>query len=229
VLRADNHGEGGILALVALVRGKLTQAGEARALFVGVGLFGAALLYGDGMITPAISVLSAVEGLEVADARLRPTSCRSPASSCRPLRHPAPRHRRHRPRLRADHAGLVRLVIAGSGRWHRHRPPPGDPRRAVPLHAVRFFCATACRPRWCSARVVLAITGGEALYADMGHFGARRSDRLVLAGRCRRWCSTTSARARCMLEDPPARRAPFFALARRGRCCRWSSWRRWRR
>ena len=65
VLRADNRGEGGILALLALVRPR-AKAGRARALLIGLGLFGAALLYGDGVITPAISVLGAVEGISVA-------------------------------------------------------------------------------------------------------------------------------------------------------------------
>ena len=64
-MRADNEGEGGILALVALVRGR-TGGSRTGALLIAIGLFGAALLYGDGMITPAISVLSAVEGLSVA-------------------------------------------------------------------------------------------------------------------------------------------------------------------
>ena len=81
VLRADNQGEGGILALMALATPlKPTGRTRAVALLVLLGLFGAALLYGDGMITPAISVLSAVEGLSVATPGPRsPTSCRSPS------------------------------------------------------------------------------------------------------------------------------------------------------
>ena len=70
-MRADNHGEGGILALMALVPSDLPRRRRAAACCIGLGLFGAALLYGDGMITPAISVLSAVEGLEVATPALR--------------------------------------------------------------------------------------------------------------------------------------------------------------
>ena len=74
VMRADNHGEGGILALFALVHPKAPDKKSARNMFVllMLGLFGAALLYGDGMITPAISVLSAVEGLEVATHTFQP-------------------------------------------------------------------------------------------------------------------------------------------------------------
>src|SRR5438105_7403598 len=71
VMRADNRGEGGILALMSLARAR-GEAGKRRFMLVSLGLFGAALLYGDGMITPAISVLSAIEGLEVATPMFRP-------------------------------------------------------------------------------------------------------------------------------------------------------------
>ena len=100
IMRADNDGEGGIMALIALVqrRGRRSRAG-ARSLLVALGIFGASLFYGDGMITPAISVLSAVEGLEVAapgldDAR-RPDHARDPDRRCS---RPALRHRRRRAR-----------------------------------------------------------------------------------------------------------------------------------
>jgi len=77
VMRADNHGEGGILALTALILPRTEPLGGSRRLLVLLGIFGAALLYGDGMITPAITVLGAVEGLNV----VTPTSCRQPSSS----------------------------------------------------------------------------------------------------------------------------------------------------
>ena len=77
VMRADNHGEGGILALTALLPARETAIGRIPVLVL-LGIFGAALLYGDGMITPAITVLSAIEGLKVVTAAVRrPTSCRS--------------------------------------------------------------------------------------------------------------------------------------------------------
>ena len=85
-MRADNQGEGGVLALTALIPGRAGAGGGAARLAVGrpvliaLGIFGTALLYGDGMITPAISVLGAVEGLEVVDAAVPArTSCRSPS------------------------------------------------------------------------------------------------------------------------------------------------------
>ena len=109
VMRADNEGEGGILALVALVRGR--TGGAYRRLLIAIGLFGAALLYGDGMITPAISVLSAVEGLSVAthvfEDFIVPITVVDPD---RAVSGAAPRHQRHRHDLRADHDRLVLLI-----------------------------------------------------------------------------------------------------------------------
>src|SRR5579863_7841039 len=72
VMRADNHGEGGILALMALVTGRLSRAKHGTALLLAAGVFGAALIYGDGIITPAISVLSALEGVNIATDTLKP-------------------------------------------------------------------------------------------------------------------------------------------------------------
>ena len=108
VLRATNRGEGGILALMALAFPKqLPGAGRRRALLIGLGVFGAALLYGDGMLTPAISVLSAVEGLNVATPAFEhfviPHYRNYPH---RPVRRPKPRHRQSGRDLRAGH-GLV--------------------------------------------------------------------------------------------------------------------------
>ena len=95
IMRADNNGEGGILALTALVSRGLERGDSRRWWLVGFGIFGAAMFYGDGMITPAISVLSAVEGLEIlAPALARRTSCRSRSSSwsgCSRSRSTAPR------------------------------------------------------------------------------------------------------------------------------------------
>ena len=81
ILRADNRGEGGIVALLALLPARNARPGTWRAQLLIVGLVGAALLYGDGAITPAISVLSAVEGLKVDAPSLAPAWCHSPSSS----------------------------------------------------------------------------------------------------------------------------------------------------
>ena len=106
IMRADNDGEGGIMALIALIQGLGLRFDRraAKAVLVALGIFGASLFYGDGMITPAISVLSAVEGLEVVSPSLKslvvPITLVDPHDA---VRDPALRHGRRRPALRADH------------------------------------------------------------------------------------------------------------------------------
>ena len=168
IMRADNRGEGGILALLALLR----PTGRVAPL-VTLGLFGAALLYGDGMITPAISVLSAVEGLEVAAPSL--------ASWVLPLTVVILTglflvQRRGTARVGAVF-GPITLVwfasIALAGLpWVSMEP---SVLAAInPLHAVRFLADhDFVHGFLVLGSVVLCITGGEALYADMGHFGLR--------------------------------------------------------
>ncbi len=172
ILRADNHGEGGILALTALLS-PLESSGAKRRIAVTLGLFGAAFLYADGMITPAISVLSAVEGLRLAAPTL-------------------PRYWiivislaillglfKLQSRGTAKVGGLfgpIMLawfgVLAGLGVWHILQEP-----RVLaalnPAHALTFFRADGTSGFLILGTVFLAVTGGEALYADMGHFGAR--------------------------------------------------------
>ena len=168
IMRADNRGEGGILALLALLR----PTGRVAPL-VTLGLFGAALLYGDGVITPAISVLSAVEGLEVAAPSL--------ASWVLPLTVVILTglflvQRRGTARVGAVF-GPITLVwfasIALAGLpWVSMEP---SVLAAIsPLHAVRFLIDHGFVHGFLVlGSVVLCITGGEALYADMGHFGLR--------------------------------------------------------
>jgi KUP system potassium uptake protein len=109
VMRADNKGEGGILALTALVQRAMASVAARSTLLVSLGVLGAALFYGDSVITPAISVLSAVEGLKVAAPGL--SHLAMPLALVLltgPLRHPALGHRRRRARVRACHGPLVR-------------------------------------------------------------------------------------------------------------------------
>jgi KUP system potassium uptake protein len=168
IMRADNRGEGGILALLALLR----PTGRVAPL-VTLGLFGAALLYGDGVITPAISVLSAVEGLEVATPSL--------ASWVLPLTVGILTglflvQRRGTARVGAVF-GPITLVwfvsIALSGLpWVSTEPAVLA--AISPFHAVRFLVDHGFVHGFLVlGSVVLCITGGEALYADMGHFGLR--------------------------------------------------------
>ncbi len=168
IMRADNRGEGGTFALLALLR----PADHPRSRLVALGLFGAALLYGDGMITPAISVLSAVEGLEVAAPQLAPLVV---AITVAILAAVFLVQRRGTAGLGAIF-GPVTLVwfisIAAAGLPWIFREP------AVlwafdPSYAVLFFLHHGFPGFLILGSVVLCVTGGEALYADMGHFGAR--------------------------------------------------------
>ncbi|TMB21695.1 MAG: potassium transporter Kup [Deltaproteobacteria bacterium] len=168
IMQAHNRGEGGILALMALLG---PAVGRTPAL-ISVGLFGAALLYGDGVITPAISVLSAMEGLKVATPRLVEYVVPATVVILAAL---FLVQRRGTARVGALF-GPVTLVwfvtIAAVGvPWIAAQP-------AVlvavnPLHAVRFLAGHGFDGFLLLGAVVLCITGGEALYADMGHFGAR--------------------------------------------------------
>ena len=165
VMRADNQGEGGILALAALI-----PPGHPTLILLGI--FGAALLYGDGMITPAITVLGAIEGLEVATPLF--------------ARYVVPvtvgilivvfaiqRHGTHRVgNLFGPIMVVWFVVIAALGiRWIVQAPIVLT--AVNPRHAVSFFAEHGLKGFAVLGAVFLVVTGGEALYADMGHFGKR--------------------------------------------------------
>jgi KUP system potassium uptake protein len=172
VMRADNHGEGGILALTSLVTPLNVKRGGGRWLLILLGLFGTALLYGDGMITPAISVLSAVEGLEVVTPVFAPYVL---------------------PLAIAILVGLFLLQHRGTGVVGKLFGPvilvwfltlatlgvvqilrePSVLAALSPLHGLRFLGHNTGRGFLVLGSVFLVVTGGEALYADMGHFGRR--------------------------------------------------------
>jgi KUP system potassium uptake protein len=169
VLRADNDGEGGILALLALLKGKERQAPAILALF---GIFGAALLYGDGMITPAISVLSAVEGLGVATNALEPVIVPVTVVILVGLFLVQKRGTEGVGRVFGPATLVWFVTLVGIGLpWIVRRP---EILQAVdPRHAITFFRHNGLHGFLILGSVVLCITGGEALYADMGHFGRR--------------------------------------------------------
>ncbi len=172
IMRADNSGEGGILALLALIRGKAGDTRRSAAWLIMMGLFGAALLYGDGVITPAISVLSAVEGLEVATTTFHPVIIPLTVGILVGL---FLAQRRGTAGMGAVF-GPAMLVwfasIATTGVLWIAREP--SVLLAVnPVYAIRFFAEHQLHGFLVLAAVVLCITGGEALYADMGHFGPR--------------------------------------------------------
>ncbi len=172
VLRADDHGEGGVLALMVVAAKQDPKRTKHLTFTIAIGLFGAALLYGDGTITPAISVLSAIEGLSVAtdafDPYVIPITC-------------------------AILIGLFALQRRGTGGIGKIFGPamlvwfsvlallgaaqifqnPAVMAAASPLHAISFLASHGWGGVLVLGAVFLVVTGGEALYADMGHFGAR--------------------------------------------------------
>ena len=176
VMRADNQGEGGILALTALVpglrgtRGISARLAEGRPILIALGIFGTALLYGDGMITPAISVLSAVEGLEVVTPLFRPYVVPLTVVILVGL-FLIQRYGTHRVGGLFGPIVIVwftTIAALGIG-WIVEDPivlTAFDPR-----HAVTFFWSNGLTGFAVLGAVFLVVTGGEALYADMGHFG----------------------------------------------------------
>jgi KUP system potassium uptake protein len=171
LLKADNHGEGGILALLALVR----PAGEAagtRRLLVLLGLFGAALLYGDGVITPAVSVLGALEGISVATPALEryivPLAVVILVGLFAVQKHGTGGVGKiFGPVMVVWFAAIGGFGISGIVR------EPGVLRALWPGYAGAFFLDHGVKGVLILGSVVLVLTGGEALYADMGHFGRR--------------------------------------------------------
>jgi KUP system potassium uptake protein len=209
VMRADNHGEGGILALMALVtRG----SGRATGALVVAGLFGAALIYGDGIITPAISVLSALEGVNVATDVLKPYVVPAALVVLLALFGAQMKGTASIGRVFGPIMLLWFVTIAVLGLSGIVRRP--DVIVAIdPLHAIRFILAHGWHSFVVLGGVFLAITGGEALYADMGHFGRSpiRSSwyTVVLPALLLCYAGQTAL----LLENPGLEGNPFFKLA----------------
>ncbi len=172
ILRADNNGEGGIVAMLALLGARHAKPGTWQALLLVVGLVGAALLYGDGAITPAISVLSAVEGLKVDAPALGRfvvpiTLAILVALFLVQSKGVAFIGRMFGPVMLVWFCVLVLLGLGGI--WHR----PEILAAANPLKAVEFMGHAGWGVSFAMlGAAFLAVTGGEAMYADLGHFGA---------------------------------------------------------
>ena len=170
VMKADNRGEGGILALLALIIPWRKPARGGRSILMAIGLFGAALLYGDGVITPAISVLAAIEGLKVAAPGLEPFVLPTTTAILVLLflfqkRGTAGIGAVFGPVMMVWFLTLAVLGIAGISR------APEVLAAMNPLHGARFFLDNGWRGFVVLGSVFLVVAGGEALYADMGHFG----------------------------------------------------------
>ena len=212
VLRAHNHGEGGILSLTALATPIRPSGRTEHAFLIFIGIFGAALLYGDGIITPAISVLGAMEGLTVATPIFSRyvvpiTICILVALFAFQSKGTAKVGRVFGPITLMWFTALAALGIAQIVRY------PEVVIAVNPVHALDFFVRNGWHGFLILGSVFLVVTGGEALYADMGHFGTRPI-RLV-------WFSVVLpalllnyfGQGALLLEDPEAAHNPFYRLA----------------
>jgi KUP system potassium uptake protein len=206
VMRADNRGEGGILALLALAGPRRTGG-----LILPLGLFGAALFYGDGMITPAISVLSAIEGLQVAspelDAVVLPLTIVVLIGLFTIQKHGTGAVGTwFGPITLAWFAAIGLCGAAGILRQ------PEVLAALDPRHGARFIAADGLRAFYVLGSVVLAVTGGEALYADMGHFG-RTPIKLAWYGAAMpALLLNYFGQGALILGDPEALKNPFYLL-----------------
>jgi len=211
ILRADNRGEGGIMALTALaVRAAGHGAARRRALLL-TGVCGAALFYGDSVITPAISVLSAAEGLETATPLFRPFVVPITLVVLGGLF----LVQRHGTATVGRWFGPVMLlwfaVLAAAGAMQVAREP-AILAAANPLHALAFLQARGPSLFLVMGAVVLALTGAEALYADLGHFG-RRPIRLAWGGVVLPALALNYAgQGALLMREPAALDNPFFRL-----------------
>jgi len=212
VIRFDNRGEGGILALLGLIGMSKRRRGKVKATLVILGVFGAALLYGDGMITPAISVLSAVEGLEVATPFFKPYVIPITIMILVML---FMFQRRGTAGVGAIFGPITLvwfsiLAVLGVKGILLH---PSVLWSLNPIHAVRFFMQNGMHGFLVLGAVFLVATGGEALYADLGHFGEKpiQID----------WFSVAApalilhylGQGALLIEHPQAAQNPFYLLA----------------
>ncbi len=212
VMRADNHGEGGILALLALVHPWSNAAQSRRSWLILLGIFGAALLYGDGVITPAISVMSAVEGLQIAAPALAPYVKALTVTILVGLFLAQSRGTARIGRLFGPVMALWFFVIALLGLCSIAQTP-GVLAGLDPRYAVGIFLGGGWTAFFVFGAVFLALTGGEALYADMGHVG-RFPIRVA-------WTAIVlpalvlnyAGQAALMLRDPGEIENPFYHLA----------------
>ncbi|MFK4089089.1 potassium transporter Kup [Kribbella sp. NPDC020789] len=212
VLRADNHGEGGILAMITLIRGRTVAGGRrTKVILAGLGIFGASLFFGDSMITPAISVLSAVEGVKVVQPGLDNWVVPITATIIVVLFAVQ--------RLGTGKIGrsfgvvmviwFLTLAACGIGGIVRH---PAILEALSPTYALGFLAGHFSTAFFALAAVVLSITGAEALYADLGHFGRLPITRAWLFLVFPACILNYLGQGALVLEDPSSFSSPFFLL-----------------
>jgi KUP system potassium uptake protein len=216
ILRADNRGEGGVLAALALVLQRQHRAPDRkrRVILIALGVFGTALLYGDGIITPAISVLGAVEGLEVVTPALQPFVV---ATTIAILFGLFMIQRLGTGRVGAAFGPItaiwfITIGVLGLGEVMRE---PSVLASVNPYYAVRFFMSHGFIGFAVLGAVFLAVTGSEALYADIGHFGTRPIRVAFFSVALPALLLNYFGQGALLLRDPTAVQNPFYLLAPR--------------
>jgi KUP system potassium uptake protein len=215
ILRADNRGEGGILSLLALTLQEPSTSRRRRATIITLGLFGAALLYGDGMITPAISVLSAVEGIAVDSPGLTPLILPIAGGILIAL-FAVQRFGTARVGIIFGPITFIWFATIGSLGLREILHNPSVFAAINPFYGVAFLVAQKGIGFTVLGAVVLAITGAEALYADMGHFGKRPIRLAWFAMVLPSLMLSYFGQGALILRDPTAVTNPFYLLAPEG-------------
>jgi KUP system potassium uptake protein len=212
VMRADNNGEGGVLALMTLALRTLKESGRATGVLMMLGIFGACMFYGDAVITPAMSVISAVEGLEIATPKLAGYVIPITIVILVALFWIQRRGTSVVGRLFGPIMVLWFLTLAVLGMYHIMQMP-----RVLialnPYYAFSFMAAHVLQAYIVLGSVVLVLTGAEALYADMGHFGAKPIRYgwygLVMPSLLLNYFGQGAL----LMHSPEARESPFFLMA----------------
>ena len=212
VLRADNKGEGGILALMALIPHRPESRFRTRAVMIGLGLFGASLLYGDGIVTPAISVLSAVEGLSVGTHMFEPYIMPIAVVILLGLFLIQSRGTQAVGALFGPVMVIWfgTLIVLGLP-WIAHHPTVLQ--AFNPMDGIRFLSHNGWMGFVVLGSVFLVCTGGEALYADMGHFGPRPIRTAWFGMVLPALFVNYLGQGAMLLEHPENASAPFYLMA----------------
>ncbi len=212
IIRADNRGEGGIFALLGLILGTANQLKpKLRSAVTVAAIFGASLLYGEGIITPSISVLSAIEGLEVATEAAKPFIVPLTCMVLVGLFVVQKRGTSGIGKIFGPVMVIWFLTIAAAGTGAILQSP--RILTAVnPWHAWNFFSVNHLHGFVVLGSVVLCITGSEALYADLGHFGARAIRMTWLGIACPALLLNYFGQCALLLDHPEASFHPFYAL-----------------
>jgi len=211
IMRADNEGEGGIMALTALIDGARLRSAAVKITLVTLGIFGASLFYGDGVITPAISVLSAVQGLDVAAPGLSSLVVPITVAVLTMLF----AIQRYGTKLVGGLFGPVMAIwfgvlgLTGIVEVAQH---PAVTRALSPTYGAQFLLRHGSVAFIALGSVVLAVTGAEALYADMGHFGRAPIRRAWFMLVFPALTLNYLAQGSLILRSPKAAENPFFLL-----------------